>query len=64
MYQFFVVIFIYSLEYIDIVLLEIKDMPETAFSAPFSFTLKGTTLSEQGLLLKKSTLSNFYMVES
>ena len=25
-------------------------MPETAFSAPFSLTLKETTLSEQGVL--------------
>ena len=38
-----------SLENLDIVLSEIKDMSETALSAPFSLTLKETKLSEQGL---------------
>ena len=34
-----------SPKYLDIVLLEIKDVSEPAFSAPFSCTLKETTLS-------------------
>ena len=38
-----------SLEYLDIVLSEINDMTGTAISAPFSLTLKETTLSEQGV---------------
>ena len=38
-----------SLKYLDIVLSEIENMPETAFSAPFSSTLKEMTLSEQGV---------------
>ena len=38
-----------SPKYLDIVLLDmIKDMPETAFSAPFNLTLKEMTLSERG----------------
>ena len=40
-----------SLEYLNIVLSEIKDMSGTAFSAPFSLTLKESTLSEQGVLV-------------
>ena len=53
---FFFYIFIYfvfllffligSLEHLDIVLSETKDISETAFSAPFSLTLNETTLSE------------------
>ena len=44
---FFLLFFLIgSLEYLDIVLSEIKDMSETAFSAPFSLTLNETTLSE------------------
>ena len=35
------------LKYLDIVLSEIKDMPKTAFSAPYILTLKETTLSER-----------------
>ena len=38
-----------SLKYLDVVLSKIKEMPETAFSAPFSSTLKETTLSEKGV---------------
>ena len=36
-----------SIDYLDIVFLEIKDLSETAFSAPFRLTLKEMTLSEQ-----------------
>ena len=46
--QFFVDLFIASLEYLDIALSEIKAMSETVFSAPFTLTLKETTLSELG----------------
>ena len=46
---FFLIDFV---EYPDIVLSEIKDISETACSAPFSLMLKETTLSEQGFSLK------------
>ena len=35
------------MKYLGIVLSEIKDMSESAFSAPFSLTQKEMTLSEQ-----------------
>ena len=39
-----------SVEYIDIVLSEIKDISESILSASFSLTLKETTLCEQGVV--------------
>ena len=41
-----------SLEYLDIVLSEIIDMCETAFSAQFCLALKETTSFEQGFSTK------------
>ena len=40
---------IVSLEYFDIVLSEMKDMSETAFSAPFSLTLKSDVFFNRGV---------------
>ena len=63
-FHIFVSFFIDSLKYLDIVSSEIKDMPDTALSALFGLTLIETTLCEQGVKCKKSTLRIFYTVES
>ena len=39
-------------------------MSDAAFSTPSKLALKEMTLSEEGVLFKKSTLRSLYMVES
>ena len=58
-FRIFVSFFIDSLKFFDIVLSEIKDMPDTALSALFGLTLIETALCEQGVKCKKSTLRFF-----